>query len=77
MNTLVGSLVLYGLLLVPTHYNNKHFIIGYLIMIIGLLLKILYLSNIMNIDLATGLFHMCAVFSCQMFSIVINNLDEF
>jgi hypothetical protein len=76
MNTLVGSLVLYGLLVVPTHYNNRYFIIGYLIMIIGLILKILYLSNIMNIDLATGLFHICAVFSCQMFSIVINNLES-
>jgi len=73
MNILVGTLILYGLLVVPTHYNNKYFIIGYLIMIIGLLLKILYLLNIMNIDFATGLFHICAVFSCQLFSIVINN----
>lgn len=72
MNTLVGSLVLYALLVVPTHYKNKKFLIGYVVMVLGFLLKILYMLNVMNIDIATGIFHMCAVFSCQIFSIVIN-----
>lgn len=72
MNTLVGSLVLYALLVVPTHYKNKQFLIGYVVMVFGFLLKILYMLNVMNIDIATGIFHMCAVFSCQIFSIIIN-----
>jgi hypothetical protein len=70
---LVGSLVIYTLLVVPIHYTNKKFLLGYFVMILGFILKVMYLLNIMNIDFATGLFHICAVFSCQMLSIVINN----
>jgi hypothetical protein len=73
IHTIIGSLNVCSLLVVPAHYNNMKFLIAYLIMIIGFLIKILYLFDIINIDLATGLFHICIAVSCQLFSIVIND----